>query len=64
MYYSIYKCNILIIIHKVHIVFLSFLLQIKFDYVDFELHADGTSGGCIYDSITLLNRLELLFHTK
>ena len=31
-------------------------LQVKFDYLDFDMHADGTSGGCIYDSMTLLDR--------
>ena len=34
-------------------------LQIRFDYLDFELHADGTSGGCIYDSMILLDRFDL-----
>ena len=44
--------------------YLVFQLQIRFDYLDFEMHADGASGGCIYDSMTLLDRyyyLSILF---
>ena len=35
---------------------LFFKMQVRFDYLDFDMHADGTSGGCIYDSMTLLDR--------
>ena len=40
--------------------YLIFQLQVRFDYLDFDMHADGTSGGCIYDSMTLLDRYHYL----